>query len=935
MSSTTNQSPPGIPARVVMQHQESGLAAFFTVQDGVLALVITGPEATLQRQRDLPLAFRGDMRIEGQGEGRVYVTVEFGTTPPLTAHVPLALDQDEDRDALALMAVVERLLVVLWPTGGAEPLYVWWVTWAGQVREAVRELAALGLQAAARMRQWRDPTGGAGAAGTGPRLHWGREGAALLDVVALLDDKPPALPHGECFVQAEWSRSPRETLPFLPGQGANWRGIWAVWPPEVGLRFVWPAHEDPLTALRGLVEASREEGRLVPWALVGGVFAALQAMRAGLPVERWRAVAGFLVSFGADLPWAAEPLPTRKELERQVQQWDGRWETLPRHPYALAQFAWQVGKGNWLRYNPRLTSAVAAAWTAAYGLTTPPPWRLPMPGGGHLQVEGQARGLLLAWGVRHTLASGPIEPAGLDYLLPQRLVRPAAQSRLYRDPAGDQPASGTSLPEDPTVLRSLAARLLQEAAQEAAYVPTGPFAVPVPAHLLLHQWGVAELRLWADPAGFWGSLVSAEGHLILVLRWQPEQPQDWHFFMVPPWARESLHFVLAALWRDMRVRAAGPPVFPRRQRQGAGGGDREARSSPRGAGRAHVQSFPRRASRSGLTVWPGAGAYEWGRPHEQQAARSAYRVAGHYRSVLYVAELGAAVLRVAAGQADVAAWAERQERAGRRQDWPVALWWQAMQGVAGQVAVSSDPPGVLAERLAQVEAILTGWQRRRWDQDMAGWLEAGLRLLHRAAAVRLDQVLAGVTEPSLRGVLLAATPEPPLARWTEQRAQAAAQGRYAEAVWWQMLAVAAQHAQALDRVAPEESRMAAVAAVLAKAARWPWESRWAQWLHTGLQAIGKAQEQGVAAVLAALEGDLERTTAAACRRAAANRMPPPPGGLTFVVPHPVGGHGGGAPIVVQAQGLLAVSTFLGAASAAEPAAVAGEQTAAERDGRRT
>jgi hypothetical protein len=109
--------------------------------------------------------------------------------------------------------------------------------------------------------------------------------------------------------------------------------------------------------------------------------------------------------------------------------------------------------------------------------------------------------------------------------------------------------------------------LLREAEEEAAYVPSGEFVVRLPENYLLHEWGVAGLRVYARPDYLWVMALDEDGKPDTSFRWEPADMAELENKDPPPYrwliAEEAAPLVdvtMAALWRDLRC--AGSDAIP-------------------------------------------------------------------------------------------------------------------------------------------------------------------------------------------------------------------------------------------------------------------------------------------------------------------------------------------------------------------------------------
>lgn len=236
--------------------------------------------------------------------------------------------------------------------------------------------------------------------------------------------------------------------------------------------------------------------------------------------------------------------------------------------------------------------------------------------GTKLQVSNRV--VDVAWPQVLEWARSDIHAEALRYLVGNRM--PCGKRTVDRvAQAGDPIPMGDNL----DLCHGLAATLLREAEEQAAYAPAGGFLLALPTDYPLRAWAVEALRVWAQPNGLWVAVVTDDGEVGASFTWRPGEP--FMHWVVAEQVDPILQVTLAALWRDLRV--AGEDAVPEQ---------RERRVRP-AADSASPDDVPRLERQSEPTVrtLPGVwlrGRRTWGsRVEHEYVRRHAHGVRGHLR----------------------------------------------------------------------------------------------------------------------------------------------------------------------------------------------------------------------------------------------------------------------------------------------------------------
>lgn len=96
--------------------------------------------------------------------------------------------------------------------------------------------------------------------------------------------------------------------------------------------------------------------------------------------------------------------------------------------------------------------------------------------------------------------------------------------------------------------------LLAEIGGGAKCNPVGSFRVVLPREAILCAYGVRCLRIWIDPPGAMWTAFEREDQIGLSVRWSAAPPH-LNRWILTSWSLPMVHVTLAALWRDLCLRA--------------------------------------------------------------------------------------------------------------------------------------------------------------------------------------------------------------------------------------------------------------------------------------------------------------------------------------------------------------------------------------------
>ncbi len=581
--------------------------------------------------------------------------------------------------------------------------------------------------------------------------------------------------------QPDWLPVPAGHVDPHLGPG-KWKGICALVVPEgedpeatqprdFFLSFYWPREWDPITALRSAVEEAAALGTMPPWPLVGGLFAALQCYQADSDSAVWRAACRWLLTPAVAFRFAPVPLLPRKQVEELAAQWDGNTlDFQPFNPFSCAQFLWEVGKLCWTPWifvrKPRIVpdhfQEEADAFLSlayAYKIAQPRPLKAPLPNLGGIQSENDSlytvRRLWNTFRYLGTMHQAGIafSPQVLEFILPGKQIRAVTEDYPIEIPPALQEGRLPAANEpDPDTLYVWAQELERSAVEQQAYVAIGNFRVPIPEDMpLLRSWGVEELRLVADPQGFWVGVVTPKRSVAVIFRWPAGEKNEATFAhlmpLLPEWARALFNLLCAALWRDLRT--AGPRVFPAvadqsRRHQAPRSKQKSGAAPASAAPLATVRTLPRHPATRRMEPWHLHGEKRaWGTDEERrEIGRRATIVSGHLRAWLYHSECALCPLLAASATPPMDAWRRRLRTARRQQDTEQESWWETMLSAAG----ASQQERGEAGRLRQVESIVAAAAHKHAaSQRLGRWLKIASGAIEDAKNNGLDQVIEPLT----------------------------------------------------------------------------------------------------------------------------------------------------------------------------------------------
>mgnify|MGYP000395085957 CR=1 FL=1 len=216
----------------------------------------------------------------------------------------------------------------------------------------------------------------------------------------------------------------------------------------------------------------------------------------------------------------------------------------------------------------------------------------------------------LAWLQTVELLRGGIDAATLRSLAPDGKL-PARGARAYIDLSGEADRAD--------MINGLAASLIREADEQAAFVPFGTFRLRVPDELtVLREAGIGSCTISANPDWLWVRVHGDEDGGIF--RWTAQNGVEQLIVMrgYAAW----LNLALAALWHDLRV-AGEESIVPREKTQ-----QRSTGARSEAAARPAQKSEAMRV----LPSFHVTGRREWSTAVERAAiARRVHGVRGHLR----------------------------------------------------------------------------------------------------------------------------------------------------------------------------------------------------------------------------------------------------------------------------------------------------------------
>jgi hypothetical protein len=453
-------------------------------------------------------------------------------------------------------------------------------------------------------------------------LAFGRPGGPELDIVPISavarEDPLGSLMRALLADALMWGRP---QLPTTHLHGRN-RQVVMGGDRETGIsvRLMWPSGMSAAQALADIEDCEPE----LPGALTMALVAAARGLERGIKDSRVGLAAFTAAQIGHLIGLSpSRPLPppmARREIEAMVQRLQpGQLDfSVPTRPSDVARYVAELGRRLWAPEWLATAEQLAADGTldyAAMAASCELMLRADVTievAGVPLRVEGRAV-MLVGWLQAADLQG--VDAPTLNILLPDRRLQSIADADMYVDDG--TPDEG----EDAALLQGMAASLVQEAEERAAYVPMGAFRLRMPAELGLVRGVADSLMVVADPAGLWVRAQGTEGDRLW--RWEPAE--GVRSCATPKRLRLLMHAVLAALWHDLRV--AGEQAVPE-----------ERPRRPRSAPAREPGEQPSRRQGPAVRTLPAlrlAGRREWGTAAERQhIVRRAHGVRGHLRRLL-------------------------------------------------------------------------------------------------------------------------------------------------------------------------------------------------------------------------------------------------------------------------------------------------------------
>lgn len=446
---------------------------------------------------------------------------------------------------------------------------------------------------------------------------FGRSGRPNIDIIpmpgARVDDPLNDLRASLVTSPLTWTVDRRMAAQY-PSDWTALTGVRLSTAVQIALRLVRPKSLNVLDALRMIEEDEHADG----FEVYGDLYAVLMVAARVIerhgesPLAATGALAAAMISrqyvFSGETE-LGEPLSSRRIDELAARTYDSY--PLLRRPTDVARLTIALAREMWtprrmaLAGNMATEALIGAATIASIDLAlrTEPSIEI-----ADTRLSVGLEAVPLAWLQAVELMRGGIDATTLRGLVPDGKM-PARGTRAYIDLADESDRA--------EMINGLAASLIREADEHAAFIPVGTFRLRVPDELtVLRSAGIDAFTIAADPAGLWVRIHGTEDGG--VFRWSSATGVQQLVVMrgYAAW----LNLALAALWHDLRV-AGEESIVPRV----------EAKPAQRGAGTS-TRSATKTVSTRTLPTIRIAGKREWSTAAERAAiARRVHGVRGHLR----------------------------------------------------------------------------------------------------------------------------------------------------------------------------------------------------------------------------------------------------------------------------------------------------------------
>ena len=474
-------------------------------------------------------------------------------------------------------------------------------------------------------------------------LAFGVEGGPQLDIIPIggtrLSPKAILARVREELVIYQWL--PLSQGPPFPGT-RNKEGFYGAGS-NFSVRLSWPRG---MKALDALYDIERVEWRELPPWLLSTLYLVHRGLEAGAPAERLSPGIQVMVSLmsvgGSQSEIGYSRLSSReiKRLAEDLIQRPTLDVNLPAGSVDRARFWLAVSRALWredvMRRMAETTFSPQALGDAA-AYIGPIHLMLSAVAGLRFAVAREARvqirgvgivastegSQVLAWPQALEWVAGDISPEALRWISQGRF--PDSEPRVD-DFSIQSPISAA-------LMQGMAEALLEEARENAAYIPYGQFTLRLPADNPLAPWGVKRLRVWAEPDRLWVQFVGkgskARG---ASLEWRPDRPMRPFVISENSGAVAAAHLVFAALWHDLVTAATAalpeqdqePPKDMVAEVQARERARREGHA--RGRGRSY-RTLPRKKK---VRI---RGRRDWSTAAERKRIMRRHRVSGHLRQL--------------------------------------------------------------------------------------------------------------------------------------------------------------------------------------------------------------------------------------------------------------------------------------------------------------